>query len=234
MLYDKNPSYNHYSHLPYSREPWKSLYVLQRLFITLLLVPIWTIKYLVLPRRFRPRESWSLRQIVYVKFTRRIYKVTEVAGVTWGTRDPTTAPDEGSLRDTTFVWVEPLAERFRTGILGPGGNSVTGEERVSYVKVGCYIWPKLNAWTTKDVESTGQYDNAVKLVGVFMHGGGYCHMSAHENSRTSRIPRGLIEVCFLLPLSPCCHRSANFSAESLMRFIQLNTAFFNTHHSPLL
>lgn len=30
------------------------------------------------------------------------------------------------------------------------------------------------------------------MVGVFMHGGGYCHMSAHEDSRTSRIPRGLV------------------------------------------
>lgn len=27
-----------------------------------------------------------------------------------------------------------------------------------------------------------------------MHGGGYCHMSAHESTRTSRIPRGLMKV----------------------------------------
>ena len=116
-----------------------------------------------------------------------------MAGVTWGTRDPTAAPDESRLRDTTFVWVDPLADEFRTGILGPECN-ITGEERVPYVKVGCYIWPRLSAWTRKDLESTGKDDKAVKLVGVFMHGGGYCHMSAHENSRTSRIPRGLIEV----------------------------------------
>jgi hypothetical protein len=31
-----------------------------------------------------------------------------------------------------------------------------------------------------------------------MHGGGYCHMSAHESSRTSRIPRRLIKVHIVL------------------------------------
>jgi len=29
--------------------------------------------------------------------------------------------DERRLKDTTFVCMEPLAEKFRTGILGPWG-----------------------------------------------------------------------------------------------------------------
>ena len=32
------------------------------------------------------------------------------------------------------------------------------------------------------------------MIGIFMHGGGYCHMSAEEKSPTSKIPRRLMEV----------------------------------------
>ncbi|KAG2001558.1 endoplasmic reticulum protein [Coprinopsis cinerea AmutBmut pab1-1] len=193
MLYDKNPPYPHYDHLPYAKEPWKSLYVFQRLFTTLALVPWWVAYYSVVPRSFRPRESWNLRQIVNVNFTRRIFKVTEVAGVTWGTRDPTVAPDPSSLKETDFVWVEPLKEEFRTGILRE-------EETPPYMKVGCYVWPgkdktlrgRMKA-KLRPSTSAQKDDDRVHLVGVFMHGGGYCHMSAHESSRTSRMPRGFIQ-----------------------------------------
>ncbi|TFK31720.1 Alpha/Beta hydrolase protein [Crucibulum laeve] len=201
-IYDKNPPYPHYDHLPYAKEPWKSYYVWQRLFTTLLMCPIWATYYLIIPRRYRPRASWNIRQIINVNFTRRIYKVTEVAGVTWGTRDPTTAPPENSLKETRFEWVDPLPENLRTGIVNDG---------VPFTKVGCYVWPKevpglvnraktdvkvdsdtknLMNGTSLDLEAEAP---DVPLVGIFMHGGGYCHMSAHENSGTSNIPRGLIK-----------------------------------------
>jgi len=122
-----------------------------------------------------------------------------VAGVTWGTKDPTVAPDESKLKETRFEWVPPLPERYRTGIVN---------DNVPFNKVGCYVWPKK---THKDVQKvknklpnvqnlTSELDlesgtDKVPLVGIFMHGGGYCHMSAHESSRTSRIPRQLIKVC---------------------------------------
>ena len=195
MLYDKNPVYPHYLHLPYSQEPWKTLYVLQRLLTTLILVPVWAIKYSLLPRHFRPRKSWNLRQVIYVNFTRRIFKVTEVAGVTWGTKDPSQAANEESLRETEFMWVEPLKPEWRTGILKDGVMEINGEERVPFVRVGCYVWPKAEEFGNMDLESGTESDgDEVKLVGVFLHGGGYCHMSAHESSRTSQIPRGLIKV----------------------------------------
>ncbi|KAF8153125.1 Alpha/Beta hydrolase protein [Crassisporium funariophilum] len=196
MIYDKNPPYPHYDHLPYAREPWKSLYVFQRLFTTLALVPFWAVYYAILPRRYRPRASWNLRQIINVNFTRRIYKVTEVAGVTWGTRDPTLAPDQKSLKETRFEWVDPLPTKYRTGIVQDG---------VPFTKVGCYVWPKeVHPGISRAKSEVQQLVDApeldlelgnvdIPLVGVFMHGGGYCHMSAHESSRTSRIPRGLIK-----------------------------------------
>ncbi|CAA7266195.1 unnamed protein product [Cyclocybe aegerita] len=177
MIYDKNPPYPHYDHLPYAREPWKSIYVFQRLLTTLLLVPFWVLYYTVIPHSYRPRPSWNLRQIINVKFTRRIFKVTEVAGVTWGTRDPALAPDETSLRETRFEWAEPLKEVWRTGIV---------DGCVPFKRVGCYVWRKSLGM---DLES----GSGIPLVGIFMHGGGYCHMSAHESSKTSKIPRNLLK-----------------------------------------
>ncbi|KAI0261609.1 hypothetical protein BC834DRAFT_972558 [Gloeopeniophorella convolvens] len=257
-MYDKTPVYPHNEHLPWAHEPLKSLYVFQRLFTTLLLVPLWVLYYTILPRSFRPRPSWSITQIVVVKFTKRIYKVTEVAGVTWGTRDPTKQPDEKSLKETRFAWVPPLPDELRTGIVN--------DHQVHCQKVGTFIWPKvpppsvrmrckpnrggpsekiqhqihvpdnvrtvasqsddaLDASTTVastpasnfklpkldtdvhieearyytgdpncdlDVEADAA-DPPPRMIGVYLHGGGYCHMSAHENSGTSRIPRRLIK-----------------------------------------
>jgi hypothetical protein len=237
-LYDIHPPHLHTLHLPFSREPYKILYVLYRLTTTLLLVPCWVAKYFlfsILHRFFspltptksharhflsrylsRPRPSWSLRQIVYVWFTRRMYKVTEMAGVTWGTRDPLEEPAQQSMKETTFVWVPPLREVWRTGVLGVGTTD-TGRRsaKVEFTRVGCFVWPKeegtLDGSVVVDVDvegrCTGESADArdkntklgdkigdIKLVGVFMHGGGYSHMSAHECSRTSRIPQGLIKV----------------------------------------
>jgi hypothetical protein len=133
MIYDSHPTYPHHDHLPYSHEPLKGIYVFQRLLTTLLLVPVWVAYYALAPRSARPRPSWSLRQIVYVNFTRRIYKVTEVAGVTFGTRNPGEEPPHGSLKETTFEWVDPLPENLRTGV-------VKSEPEVPFKKVGVFVW----------------------------------------------------------------------------------------------
>lgn len=145
--------------------------------------------------------------------------MTEVAGVTWGTRDPTVAPDPTTLQETRFVWADPLPVSMRTGIVEGGG--------VEFKRVGCYVWPKeepviitkaksaissnskgsspsaSSSSSAKMVLSSNQGTEGseeIPLVGIFMHGGGYCHMSAHETSRTSRIPRGLIQVKVSIPV----------------------------------
>lgn len=212
-LYDIHPPHPHTSHLPFSREPYKIIYVLYRLTTTLLLVPCWVAKYTLQRlslRSYRPRPSWSLRQIIYVGFTRRMYKVTEMAGVTWGTRDPSEEPYSPSLKETAFVWAPPLSDRWRTGVLSVDKQYGTRSAKVEFTKVGCFVWPKeevekgrstdgsvvvdvMDSWYQKDKKGEGERED-MKLIGVFMHGGGYCHMSAHENSRTSRIPRGLVQV----------------------------------------
>jgi hypothetical protein len=251
-MYDKTPVYPHQQHLTWAHEPLKSIYVFQRLFTTILIVPLWIIYYTLLPRSFRPRTSWSLTQIVVVKFTKRIYKVTEVAGVTWGTRDPTQEPDHVSLKETRFAWVPPLPDELRTGVVD--------DNEVQCLRVGTFIWPKVPSSAVRmrgvlggggsaaelsypqkyipdnvpavasqldavkdcatpasqytlpklhkldthlpevlhtagdaDVEADA-VDSPPHIIGIYLHGGGYCHMSAHESSGTSRIPRRLMKV----------------------------------------
>lgn len=126
--------------------------------------------------------------------------MTEVAGVTWGTRDPAVAPHLSLLKETDFAWAEPLDEKFRTGILKEGSNIPP------FNMVGCYIWPGKDKTLKGRIKaklhhspkgnapsSSSSIEDKVHMVGVFMHGGGYCHMSAHEDSRTSRMPRGFIQ-----------------------------------------
>ena len=183
-LHDYVRMYPHYAHLPYAREPWKTLYVIQRMFTTMALVPYWFLKYTLLPRRYRPRSSWSISQVLTVYSIRHIHRVSEVAGVTWGTRDPQTAPDERRLKSTRFQWIEPLPTRLRTGIL---------ESSVPFCRVGAYVHPK-EIPEIIQLAKTQSKSNRPIMIGLFMHGGGYCHMSAHESSGPSIIPKRLIEV----------------------------------------
>lgn len=219
-IYDVHPVYHHQSHLFWAYEPWKSIYVFQRLLTTLLLVPVYVVTYALLPRRFRPRPSWALKQIVIVNFYRRIYKVTEVAGVTWGTRNPAEECDNGSLKETRFEWVPALSGDVLSGVVV--------DEEVPCKRVGTFVWPRVPSQRARvgmglaraakgekmtpseasaastpgeaspvaghgpDVEAEAA-DGRPEVIGIFMHGGGYTQMSAHEKAGTSRIPRRLVK-----------------------------------------
>lgn len=122
------------SNLPFAHEPLKTLYVAQRLTTTLLLVPVWAAYYLLMPRSSRPRESWSIKQIVAVRFTRRIHKVTEMAGVVWGVRDNTKEADQSSLKETRFEWIDPLPTELQKGIVN--------DKDIHCIRVGTFVWPK--------------------------------------------------------------------------------------------
>ncbi|KAJ3993497.1 Alpha/Beta hydrolase protein [Lentinula boryana] len=174
MLYDKTPQYPHFAHLPFAKEPFKAIYVFQRIITTVLLVPIWILANL--PRSRRPRQSWSLRQIIFVNFTRRIYRVTEVAGVTWGTRNPEEEPGPKELKETVFEWAPPLKESLRKGVV------LDRFGRVPFKPAGCFVWRR-----------EARNKNQIPVIGIFFHGGGYSQLSAHEKSRTSHIPRRLMK-----------------------------------------
>jgi len=186
--------------MPYSREPLKTLYVVQRLMTTLFMVPWWVVYYGLLPRSRRPRSSWSIKQIITVNFTRRVYKVTEKAGVTWGTRNPEKESKNSKLKETRFQWVDPLAEELRTGVVA--------DSQVPFKRVGTFVWPRskrqgcpscagtaqnVSETTSKESDDIEAHPSGTPVIGIFLHGGGYCHMSAHEKSKTSKIPRRLIK-----------------------------------------
>lgn len=216
-IYDVHPVYPHQAHLYWAYEPWKSIYVFQRLLITLLLVPVHVIYYGLLPSRFRPRPSWAIKQIVIVNFYRRIYKVTEVAGVTWGTRNPAEECDNGSLSETRFEWIPALSEELQKGVVV--------DEHVKCKRVGTFVWPRVPSQKSRlsmglllgkkhseGLEGKGSTTSSTpgesdhghgpdieaeagkpEVIGIFMHGGGYTQMSAHEHAGTSRIPRRLVK-----------------------------------------
>ncbi|KAI0716424.1 alpha/beta-hydrolase [Earliella scabrosa] len=194
--------YAYQDDMPYAKEPLKSLYVFQRLFTTLVMTVWWTVYYGILPRSYRPRPSWSIKCCISVNFTRRVYKVTELAGVTWGTRNPDEECANRTLKYTRFEWVDPLPEELRTGIIA--------DPQVPFRRVGCFVWPKERpkiiptcsddkAGQTQSRDGLmdgGEYEAAageVPLIGIFLHGGGYCHMSAHEKASTSKIPARLMK-----------------------------------------
>ncbi|KAI0642564.1 alpha/beta-hydrolase [Trametes meyenii] len=192
--------YAYQTDMPYAREPLKSIYVVQRMFTTLVMVLWWAVKYTVLPRSYRPRPSWSIKCCISVNFTRRIYRVTELAGVTWGTRNPDKECSTRSLKYTRFEWIDPVPEDLRTGIIA--------DPQVPFKRVGCFTWPKerpkiipacpggSSTHSGDDLMDSGELEEAagdVPVIGIFLHGGGYCHMSGHEKAPTSQIPARLMK-----------------------------------------
>ena len=120
--------------MPYAKQPLKAIYVFQRLFTSIVMCVWWATYYSIIPRRHRPRPSWTIKCILAVNFTRRIYKVTELAGVTWGTRDPEKECSERSLKHTRFEWVDPMPQELCAGIIA--------DPQVPFRRVGCFVWPK--------------------------------------------------------------------------------------------
>ncbi|GAA5824203.1 hypothetical protein JCM11251_001565 [Rhodosporidiobolus azoricus] len=180
----------------------KWFYCTHRVSSTLCLLPYWALKYAF---STRPRQSWSLAETLLVDFTRRVSAITDMAGVQHATRDPTTEPDPSSLKETRFEWVP--------GIAGDLVRGVVDDEQVRPLKrVGTFIWERADDvredyangnWKDSEVyrkdedsddESTvgDSLVGSGDLVGLYFHGGGYTHFSAHENAQTSAIPRRLM------------------------------------------
>lgn len=180
----------------------KWLYCTHRVGSSLALLPYWAIKYAL---GKRPRPSWSIRETLLIDFTRRVSAISDQAGVQHATRDPTEEPKRDSLKETRFEWAPGIAGDLCCGVLDD--CEVHPLERV-----GTFIWERAedvrvdytrfndkgtreDAGDDASILSYGQ-DGGDKgdLVGVYLHGGGYTHFSAHENAQTSAIPRRLMEV----------------------------------------
>lgn len=157
----------------------------------LLAVPYHALEYALVPSR-KPRQSWSTTEAVLVVFLRRAGRMTE-HGMQHGVRDPRDEPRSSSLKETVFRWVPRLKDDLLKGALVD-----------DFVKplhpIGTYIWGRKHA--RPDRKRRGK-------VGLYLHGGGYAHFSAHEESQTSSECRHFAQVASLMP-SPLRRDSAAF------------------------
>ena len=64
--------YTYQADMPYARQPFKAIYVFQRLFTSIVMCAWWAVYYSIMPRSRRPRPSWTIKCILSVNFTRRI------------------------------------------------------------------------------------------------------------------------------------------------------------------
>ena len=191
------------------RQPYNSprlmkwFYCTHRVGSSLALLPYWAIKYAL---GKRPRPSWSLKETLLIDFTRRVSAICDQAGVQHAVRDPTKEPKRDELKETRFEWVPGISGETCCGVLDD-------EEVKPLEKVGTFIWERaedvradysmLNGKTPHaddEAMSSLSFQPSIAggeggdLVGIYLHGGGYTHFSAHEHAQTSIIPRRLMQV----------------------------------------
>jgi len=70
-------------------------------------------------------------------------------------------------------------------------------DRILCISLGCPLCAataqNVSETTSKESDDIEAHPSGTPVIGIFLHGGGYCHMSAHEKSKTSKIPRRLIK-----------------------------------------
>ena len=114
------------------RQPFKGLYILQRALSTLILVPYWTIKYCCASSR--PRRTWTLSETVCVMALRRMIQMNEVTGIMLECTDKTEEVDDGSLQETSFVWLPPVEDPLVKG--------AAKSEGIKPTRIPGYVWPR--------------------------------------------------------------------------------------------
>ncbi|GAA5981776.1 hypothetical protein JCM10908_004605 [Rhodotorula pacifica] len=181
----------------------KWFYCTHRVSSSLALLPYWAIKYAL---GKRPRPSWSIRETLLIDFTRRVSAISDQAGVQHAVRDPKREPKRDELKETRFEWAPGISGDLCCGVLDD-------EEVKPLDKVGTFVWERaedvqadysmINGKTSADDDadtfSNLSFQPSIAggdrgdLVGVYLHGGGYTHFSAHESAQTSMIPRRLMQ-----------------------------------------
>lgn len=180
----------------------KWFYCTHRVGSSLALLPYWAIKYAL---GKRPRPSWSLKETLLIDFTRRVSAICDQAGVQHAVRDPTKEPKRDGLKETRFEWIPGISGETCCGVLDD-------EEVKPLEKVGTFIWERaedvradysmLNGKTPHTDDKTMSSlsfqpsiasGDGGDLIGIYLHGGGYTHFSAHEHAQTSIIPRRLMQ-----------------------------------------
>ena len=114
------------------RQPFKGLYILQRVLSTLILIPCCTIKYC--RTSARPRQTWTLNETSRMMMLQRIMWINEVTGIMLECTDKTKEMDPRSLQETSFVWLPPVED--------PLANGTAKCEDVKPARIPGYLWPQ--------------------------------------------------------------------------------------------
>ncbi|KAJ7210018.1 Alpha/Beta hydrolase protein, partial [Mycena pura] len=139
------------------RQPLKGIYITLRLLALIPLVPAWAIASVFL----RPRPSWIFAECVVIRIIRWVMPLNVQCGLSPQSTDKTREVPQEELKETSFVWLEPVPDSLIVGI--------AADDRVKPVRIPGYIWPK-NA----NLKTDG-------LVGLFIHGGGYMMGNGSES-----------------------------------------------------
>jgi hypothetical protein len=115
------------------RQPFKGLYILQRLLTALFTAPFLLVFYVLFPH-LRPRKTWTAVQSTVVKFLgRNMALVNDVALVVERTDKDKLVPDY-KLKETNCIWIDPPPPDMIRGI--------ALDEAIKPIKIPGYIWPK--------------------------------------------------------------------------------------------
>ncbi|KAF5371594.1 hypothetical protein D9758_003459 [Tetrapyrgos nigripes] len=149
-------------------QPFKGIYAFARISSLIVLIPAWGIYYSIT----RPRESWTVKECVSNRMIRWFMPLNSYCGLHPLSLDKTKEPSPESLKETSFIWIEPVEDSLIRGI--------ALDDKVKSVRVPGYVWPKTQA-----------LEDAEDLVGLWIHGGGYMMGNASESFGESEIPRQL-------------------------------------------
>jgi hypothetical protein len=174
-------------------QPFKGFYVFARVSSLIILIPAWGLYYSI----YRPRESWTLKECISNRMIRWFMPLNSYCGLHPLSLDKTKEPSPKNLKETSFVWIDPVDDSLIRGI--------ALDDKVKPMKVPGYVWPKAQTLEAAD-----------DLVGLWIHGGGYMMGNASESfgesgksssvldcstssDTTLDIPRQLSKVCGRIP-----------------------------------
>ncbi|KAJ7466940.1 Alpha/Beta hydrolase protein [Mycena latifolia] len=150
---------------PLSRQPLKAIYILLRVLALFPLIPFWAFSSLI----SRPRASWTIKECVSIRLVHWMMPLNARCGISPLCTDKTREVPQTELKETSFVWLEPISDSLITGI--------AVDEKVKPVRIPGYIWPKNTAFESG------------RLVGLFIHGGGYMMGNGSESFDETNIAR---------------------------------------------
>lgn len=154
---------------PYDVQPLKAVYITGRLLSLGALLPVWTISSIV----SRPRASWTVKEAVMTNMIRWLMPLNAQCGISPLVLDKTKEVPQHELKETSFVWLDPVPDEFITGI--------AKDDKVKAVRIPGYVWPKGKPLT----EIAGDEE----LVMLWIHGGGYMMGNGSETFPENNIAR---------------------------------------------